>query len=109
YSGLEGVQRLCRALAPLPHCSIGLRLPGVPSIVLDNRGAMRTASKHLLVEHGCRRLAYVSGPDYNEEARERLLGYRDALAEAGLPFDQRRVAFGHFTRETGHAALSSLF
>jgi len=109
FTGLDGVQRLCRSLAPLPHCSIGLRMPGVPSIVLDNRAAMRAAAMHLVVEHGCRRLAYVGGPDYNEEARERLLGYRDALEGAGIPFDESRVAFGHFTRETGHAALAELY
>ncbi|HTV24539.1 MAG TPA: SpoIIE family protein phosphatase [Polyangiaceae bacterium] len=109
YTGKEGVLRLCRQLLPLPHCSIGLRLPGVPSIVLDNRAAMRLATRHLLIEHGCRRIAYVSGPDYNEEANDRLLGYRDALEEAGIAFDPRLVAYGHFTRETGHAALTELY
>lgn len=109
FSGKDGLSRLCRALAPLPCCSIGLPLPGVPSIVLDNRAAMKAAALHLIAEHGCRRLAYVGGPDYNEEARERLLGYGDALAQAGVPFDERRVAFGHFTRETGHAALLELY
>lgn len=109
FTGKEGVQRLCQALAPLPCCSIGLLLPGVPSIVLDNRNAMKAAALHLLREHGCRRLGYVGGPDYNEEARDRLLGYRDALEEADIAFDERRVAFGHFTRETGHSALAELF
>jgi DNA-binding LacI/PurR family transcriptional regulator/serine phosphatase RsbU (regulator of sigma subunit) len=108
FTGKGGPERLCRALAPLPTCSIGLQLPGVPSIVLDNRAAMRAAALHLLREHGCRRLAYISGPDYNEEARDRLVGYRDALEQVGAAFDERRVAFGHFTRETGHAALLAL-
>jgi DNA-binding LacI/PurR family transcriptional regulator/serine phosphatase RsbU (regulator of sigma subunit) len=109
FTGKEGVQRLCQALAPLPCCSIGMLLPGVPSVVLDNRSAMKAGALHLLREHGCRRLAYVGGPDYNEEARERLQGYRDALEEVGIAYDERRVAFGHFTRETGHAALAELY
>lgn len=109
FTGKEGVQRLCHALAPLPCCSIGLLIPGVPSIVLDNRAAMKAATLHLLVDHGCRRVGYVGGPDYNEEARDRFSGYREALQEADVAYDQRRVAFGHFTRETGHSALVELY
>ena len=50
----------------LPACSIGLSLPGVPSIVIDNRSGMRVAVDHLLKGHGRRRIAYVSGPSTRE-------------------------------------------
>src|SRR5688572_2924791 len=76
YVGSEGIARLCRALAPLPTCSIGLALPGTPSIVLDNRAAMRTQVSHLTTHHTCRRIAYIGGPSHNDEARERFSGYR---------------------------------
>ena len=108
FSGPEGVLRLCHELLPVPSCSIGLRLPDVPSILIDNRAAMRAATSHLISAHGCRQLAYIGGPDYNEEARLRLLGYRDALADAQLPFDERRITSGNFTTESGHLGLLEL-
>jgi phosphoserine phosphatase RsbU/P len=108
FSGPEGVLRLCHELLPVPSCSIGLRLPDVPSIVIDNRAAMRAATSHLISAHGCRQLGYIGGPDYNEEARLRYLGYRDALADAQLPFDERRVTAGRYTTESGHLGLLEL-
>jgi phosphoserine phosphatase RsbU/P len=108
FSGPEGVLRLCDRLAPVPICSIGLRLPHVPSIVIDNRAGMEAAATHLITEHGCRHIGYIGGPDYNEEARARLLGYRDALERAGLPFEPNRVACGRFTTQSGYAGLCEI-
>jgi DNA-binding LacI/PurR family transcriptional regulator/serine phosphatase RsbU (regulator of sigma subunit) len=108
FSGPEGVLRLCHELLPVPSCSIGLRLPDVPSILIDNRAAMRAATSHLISAHRCRQLGYIGGPDYNEEARLRYLGYRDALDNAQLPFDERRVTTGNFTTESGHLGLLEL-
>jgi DNA-binding LacI/PurR family transcriptional regulator/serine phosphatase RsbU (regulator of sigma subunit) len=105
YCGTEGLVELVSRLKPLPACSIGLALPGIPSIVIDNRDGMRVAVDHLLKGHGRRRLAYVSGPRENAEAAERLLGYRDALEAAGIPFDPALVAYGYFTSPTGRSAM----
>src|SRR5690349_8249090 len=87
FVGTEGMARLCRRLAPIKTVSIALDLPGVSSIVLDNRAAMRTQVNHLIHQHHCQRIAYVGGPGHNEEARQRLAGYREALAGAQLPVD----------------------
>jgi DNA-binding LacI/PurR family transcriptional regulator/serine phosphatase RsbU (regulator of sigma subunit) len=105
FVGSEGITRLCRSLAPVKTCSIALVLPDVPSIILDNRAAMRANVEHLLKVHRCRRIAYVGGPSHNEEARDRLAGYRDALAAAGVPVDEALIGAGHFSLSTGRAAL----
>jgi sigma-B regulation protein RsbU (phosphoserine phosphatase) len=108
FSGPEGVLRLCYELAPVPCCSIGLRLPDVPSILIDNRTAMQTAVAHLIQEHGCRNIGYIGGPDYNEEARARLRGYRDALDAAGIPCEPQRVVSGLFTTKSGYTGVCEL-
>src|SRR5664279_1915876 len=43
YCGPEGVGRLIERYRPTPVCSVGIDLPGVPSIVLDNRPGMEAA------------------------------------------------------------------
>ena len=108
FSGPEGVLRLCYELRPVRSCSIGLQLPDVPSIIIDNRAGMRAAVAHLITEHGCRNIGYIGGPEYNEEARARLLGYRDALEHAGLSFDPKRVTGGRFSTESGYAGLCEI-
>ena len=40
-----------------------------------------------LVELGHRRIACVSGPDHLQPSRDRVAGYRRALAEAGIEHD----------------------
>jgi DNA-binding LacI/PurR family transcriptional regulator len=68
---------------------------GRPSIGPDNRAAGREATAHLLA-HGCRQIVHLAGVAESKEAQERLLGYRDALAEAGLPYDEALVDYASF-------------
>lgn len=108
FVGSEGIRQLCLDLAPIHTCSIALALPGVPSIVIDNRSATRVQVEHLLRHHGCRRIAYVGGPSHNEEARDRLAGYRDALTAADVVVDAELIASGHFSLATGRRAMAEI-
>lgn len=108
YSGSEGIARLCRTLAPVPTCSIGLGLAGIPSIVIDNRSAMRTMVGHLLQRHERRRVAYIGGPSHNDEARARLAGYRAALESAQIAFDPALTETGQFSMPTGRHAMREI-
>ncbi|WP_437477128.1 SpoIIE family protein phosphatase [Sorangium sp. So ce1014] len=108
HVGVEGVQSFCRAYAPLPVCSIGIPLAGVPSVVVDNGLGIEMAAGHLLDEHACRRVAYIGGPANNGEARLRAEAYRKALAARALPCDERLVAAGEFTVDSGRVAMSEI-
>lgn len=58
----------------------------VPTVVTDSRAGARIGVEHLL-SLGRRKIAYV-GSDYDAYyVRERQLGYRAALADAGISFD----------------------
>jgi DNA-binding LacI/PurR family transcriptional regulator len=84
------------------------RLPGVqvPSIEFDNRRGARTAVDHL-VSQGHRRIGFIGyAPVYFTGVTERLNGYRDALAAAGIAFDERIVCFGDFN-DTGAGFASA--
>jgi phosphoserine phosphatase RsbU/P len=108
YSGSEGILALCRRLAPIPVVSVGMFVPEVRSIVLDNRTAMRSAVDHLVTRHHVKRIAYIGGPDHNQEARDRLLGYCDVLREHGLVEDEGLIERGHFTLPTGRECMRRL-
>jgi DNA-binding LacI/PurR family transcriptional regulator/anti-anti-sigma regulatory factor len=73
----------------LPTVIISGSAPGAVSIVPDNQSGMRAAVRHLIA-HGHRQIAFV-GRQTNPDIRERFEGYRDALAEAGLPLDPQLV------------------
>jgi DNA-binding LacI/PurR family transcriptional regulator len=73
----------------------------------DNRGGARVAVAHL-VERGRRRIATITGPLDMGVGLDRLDGYRDGLATAGLPADPGLVVPGDFTEEAGAAATARL-
>lgn len=108
FVGTAGVAALCRDLAPVKTSSIGLSLPGTPSIVLDNRAAMAVAVNHLVEHHQCRRIAYIGGPSHNDEAVQRLAGYNDALRAADIQYDGNLIASGHFSMPTGRQAMNEI-
>ncbi|OLF13416.1 LacI family DNA-binding transcriptional regulator [Actinophytocola xanthii] len=81
--------------------------PGFPLVATSNREGAADAAAHLLAT-GRRRLAVVSGPADFACTRERTTGFCDRLAESGLPFDDRLLAEGDFTRGGGQAGIEEL-
>lgn len=78
-----------------------------PLVGIDDRGAAALATRHL-IKLGHRRIAHISGPEVSGAARLRLLGYRDALAEAGIAHDPQLEVDGNFTPDRGSTATAEL-
>ncbi|WP_437774815.1 SpoIIE family protein phosphatase [Sorangium sp. So ce1097] len=108
HVGIDGMRRFCRSYAPLPVCSLGMAIEGVPSLVVDNALGIEISVGHLVDDHGRRRVAYIGGPASNEEAEVRARAYWRALEARSLPFDERLVASGAFTIDTGRAAMREI-
>jgi LacI family transcriptional regulator len=70
------------------------------SVLLDNFGGARTAVEHLLA-HGHERIAMVGDRAGLYTASERLDGYRQALAAAGVPVREELIRLG--THDAAHA------
>ncbi len=107
--GADGVSQFCRNYQPLPMCSIAIAVPDVPSVLVDNARGMHDAIVHLIVHHGFRRIAFIRGPQTNEEAESRYRVYRDVLQEFGFAYDPALVFVGDFLRGSGVAAVNELF
>lgn len=102
---VDDAGHLTQNLSPsLPAVLINTHLPdaGYVSLRIDNHGGAVQMVRHL-VERGHRRIAFITGPDDNFDARERLRGYRDALAE-WLPGESEWVLRGDFGEASGHDA-----
>jgi LacI family transcriptional regulator len=73
------------------------------SINIDNEGGAFAMVNHF-VERGHRRIAHVTGPVENWDARERIRGYRRALRAAGIDEAGSLEIPGNFTEESGYSA-----
>lgn len=73
----------------------------------DNFSGAHQATKHL-IDRGCTAIATVAGDQQLSSGRLRLDGYRKALTEAGISFDESRVAYGDWTDAGGEQAMRTL-
>ncbi|WP_416983458.1 LacI family DNA-binding transcriptional regulator [Streptomyces sp. T028] len=78
--------------------------PGFPYVETTNREGGEQAARHLL-EIGRRRPLIVTGPEGYGCTQERLAGFVDAFAEAGIAVDGRGIFSGGFLFEGGRAAV----
>ena len=106
--GSERLLAYCDRFRELPRVSIAVELPGMASIVVDNRTGIENAIAHLIRSHGCREIAFVRGPVANLEAELRYDVYRSVLEAHGLSLDPALVVSGDFLTETGKAAAFEL-
>jgi DNA-binding LacI/PurR family transcriptional regulator/signal transduction histidine kinase/ActR/RegA family two-component response regulator len=108
YCGPTGVARLVERLGPATLCSIGIELPGVPSLVLDNRPGMEAVVEHLIRDHGRRKLAFLAGTPENPEAKVRFDAYQTVLARHGIACDPALIAPGYFRTNSGKQAMEEI-
>ncbi|MFC1401473.1 MULTISPECIES: LacI family DNA-binding transcriptional regulator [Streptacidiphilus] len=77
------------------------------AVLSDSVGGAREGTAHL-IRHGHRRIGFVGDQPQIHTAAERLRGYREAMAAAGLPVDPDQVAMGPTDQATVAAALERL-
>lgn len=78
------------------------------SVDVDNRLAAKQAT-HYLIDLGHKKIACISNarPSYSA-APDRVLGYRDALVEAGLTPDDDLIQYADFDPQSGFACMQTL-
>ncbi len=80
---------------------------GLDTVVLDNRRAALEATRHI-VSFGHRRIAMIGGPGGVSTGAQRLAGYREALHEAQIPYDDALVCDAGFREEPAYEAACEL-
>ncbi|WP_371189086.1 LacI family DNA-binding transcriptional regulator [Thalassotalea maritima] len=74
-------------------------------VSLDNKHGGYLATK-ALINQGHKDIVYISGPEYKDDAKQRLQGHKQALAEHNIAFDETSVFYGDFQETGGVEGLS---
>lgn len=92
-----------------PVVLVDEQIPGrdLPAIVCDSRRGAREVATHVL-DQGHRRIAVIGGPPALWTAQQRLAGYREAIAGAGIDPDSVPVHAGDYRQESGRAAATQI-
>ncbi|RJX41261.1 LacI family transcriptional regulator [Paenibacillus pinisoli] len=92
---------------PCVLIDIQLEGPNVGYVTSDNTSGSVAAVKHLL-DSGHRHIAMINGHAQADVSILRLEGYKQALAEQGIPFDESLVVNGRFSEQGGKEAASRI-
>ncbi len=76
-------------------------------VEVDNHTGAFKAVEHLIAQ-GHKRIGLIGGPADSSTGRERLRGYKDAHAQAGLPVKAELIRFGDFKQESGQTLAHEL-
>ena len=106
------VADLTRRTSPGPLVLLGEHIQVSPftHITIDNRGAARTATEHLIAA-GCRRIAFIGRRDArpSDAADRRHAGYLEALEAAGIATDDAlTLQVDAFSAEEGERATGEI-
>ncbi|TQJ29836.1 LacI family DNA-binding transcriptional regulator [Microbacterium sp. SLBN-146] len=86
-----------------PHTGDG----DFPTVASDSFGGALQATRYLL-DLGHRRIGFLAGRPDLRSAQLREAGYRQALADAGIPFDPALVAEGRYDADAAAEAARTL-
>ncbi len=80
----------------------------IPSVTIENKtGAMKIVN-HLIEAHGRRKIAFLAGPESEEDSYWRELGYREALSGHGITIDPHLISIGGFDTPTAQNSVTGL-
>ena len=82
----------------IPIIIVGDEYGDYTSAISDNYDGIRKCMEHLIFQHNCKKIAYLSGPvENNKDARERLEAYYEVMRECGYPVEADYVQFGDYS------------
>lgn len=90
----------------IPSVILGHKAPfceAFPNVETDDFAASQKLTRHL-IDLGHKRIAFFTGAQYVPWSQERLDGYRAALMDAGIAFDDRLIYSAGSTIAEGEAA-----
>jgi DNA-binding LacI/PurR family transcriptional regulator len=94
--------------ADIPIATQSVPLEGATMFIPDNVEGMRTLIRHLIEEHGYKRIAFIRGIEGQIDAEQRFQAYKAEVKAHKLRFAEDMVVDGDFTPESGREAVQIL-
>jgi len=108
YVNKQSVYEMLDKFTDFPIVTIGQSYDRYFSVFTSSYNGMKQNVNHLILEHDCRKMAFIRGPAGGFEAESRFTAYKDALKEHGIPFDPKLVYQGNFLYNSGSEAVEYL-
>lgn len=97
----ENIERYCHC----PVVSVRQRMDEYFNVLIDDNTVLDEIMRHMIRDHGCRKINILTGPLDNPVSFQRLDSYKRILTEYGLPIEEDRIYFGDFWKDAAHDAI----
>jgi len=104
----DELKAFAKAFGNLPIVTQSVNIQGASMFIPKNEEGMRALVRHLIEEHGYKRIAFIRGINGQIDAEQRYQSYLDELKAHGLRFDEDLVVDGDYTPESGLEAINTL-
>lgn len=105
---LQHVKKAMNNNVPIIFFDRKIDVVGTSSIVIDDYAGAYTATEHL-INQGCKRIAHIAGDLNLEIYKNRFQGYKQALEDNNIQFDEDYVIYTSSDIEAGVNAAKKLF
>ncbi|MCR4690140.1 MAG: GGDEF domain-containing protein [Lachnospiraceae bacterium] len=105
---VEQKKELLRLFDGTPVILITDHIEGYASVFYNNRIGLEEGVRHLIEEHHCKKIAFMTGTETNSDSIERLQVYKDVLEEYEMEFDPTLLAHGDFSEYSKEEVLRVL-
>lgn len=89
----------------LPVVSIVTQVPDVPSLVVDSEEAFKNLLRHLIDDHGRKRLLLIGIKSESDDLMKRIRYFREVMEEKNLEFDDDHILYAGYTIESAEEVL----
>ncbi|WP_298493795.1 LacI family DNA-binding transcriptional regulator [uncultured Algibacter sp.] len=103
----ESFNRIFKKQIPLIFFDRKANIEGVSSVTINDFEAGYKATKHL-IKQGCKKIVHLSGNTLLDIFNNRFLGYKQALEDEGIEFNEDYVIRIKSTVEDGRKAVKKL-
>jgi DNA-binding LacI/PurR family transcriptional regulator/signal transduction histidine kinase len=104
----EALKTFSNFYKSIPIVTQSVEIANASMFIPDNIEGTRAAVRHLIEQHGYKRIAFMRGLEGQIDAEQRYQAYQDELKAHGLRFDEDLVVEGDYTNESGRAAIRTL-
>ena len=81
--------------------------PECTSVLIDNRKGAYESTSHLIAQ-GCQRIVHITATPKRNVYVDRLAGYKQALADHHIPFDEKYLLINNLSQEAGVQAAATI-
>ncbi len=104
----EEFKEFCKKYKDIPIVSFGIEIPNAASIVCEGKNGLKDLIRHLIDDHGYKRIMFVTGPENNGGSIGRFEAYREVLEEKNISFEENMVFHGDFVADTGYKIMEEI-